>query len=456
MELQAVLDAVADMRAAREKLHAHGLDRLTHAELLSLLSELETFTRQLPTTQHEILARLDREATAKDLGAKSLRDVLTTRLHISGKEASRRLSEARELGPRVTLSGQPQQPVLDRVARAQADGAIGGEHVTVIRTFFRDLPTAVDVATREQCEASLVTIARGHAPEILKKDANLLAGLLDEDGPLPNETERARKRYLVIGPQQADGMSTVRGRIDPEARALLEPITAKLAAPGMCNPHDSEPRISGTPTQEQIDADDRTTGQRTHDALIAMGRIALCSGRLGRLNGLPVTVIVSTTLQDLESAAGVANTGGGSQLPMRDLIRMSSHAHHYLAVYDKHTREPLYLGRSKRLASPAQRILLAHRDGGCTKPGCPATVYQSQVHHTNGWLANRGQTNIDELTLACGADNRLAEEGWSVVIRNGVAEWTPPPQLDVGQPRTNHHHHPQHLLAPPEEPGPPG
>ena len=49
--------------------------------------------------------------------------------------------------------------------------------------------------------------------------------------------------------------------------------------------------------------------------------------------------------------------------------------------------------------------------------------------------------------MACGADNRLAEHGWQVRIRDGVAEWIPPPDLDVGQTRINYLHHPERLLV---------
>jgi hypothetical protein len=95
--------------------------------------------------------------------------------------------------------------------------------------------------------------------------------------------------------------------------------------------------------------------------------------------------------------------------------------------------------------------MLHSRDRGCTKPGCPVSGYASQVHHTQGWTRNNGQTTIDALTLACGPDNRLAEEGWTVTIVNGVAEWTPPPELDTGQARVNDHHHPERLLKPPDD-----
>jgi hypothetical protein len=109
-----------------------------------------------------------------------------------------------------------------------------------------------------------------------------------------------------------------------------------------------------------------------------------------------VTIIVSTTLQELESATGNAVTGGGTLLPMRDVIRLASHAHHYLSVFDKHTREPLYLGRTKRLASAGQRIVLHAIDRGCTKPGCTAPGYLCQVHHAELDRAEGGLTNITD------------------------------------------------------------
>jgi hypothetical protein len=90
---------------------------------------------------------------------------------------------------------------------------------------------------------------------------------------------------------------------------------------------------------------------------------------------------------------------------MSDNIRLASHAHHYLVIYDQHTREPLYLGRTKRLASPAQRIVLHATDRGCSFPGGPVPGYGCQVHHAvTDWAAN-GHTDITDLTLACGPHN---------------------------------------------------
>ena len=438
--LDTALDAIAGLN----------LDRLSAGQRVTVLDRLERHARRLPTLEHAVLAALTAETTPTVLGMKSWRDVLSATLRISRSEAGRRLGDTQQLGPRTALTGQPSEPLLAETAAAQADGAIGAEHIQLIRKAMAALPGWVDAHTRDRFEADLVIAARGNDPDVLKDVARRLLALIDQDGPEPDDAERARRRYLHIGTPGRDGMTPVRGNLDPEALATWEPILAKLAGRGMCNPDDPQPRVSGTPSTEQLQHDTRTIGQRNHDAFLAIGRNALCSGELGQHNGLPVTVIVSTTLQDLESAAGCAVTGGGSLLPMRDLIRMSSHAHHYLAVYDKHTREELYLARGKRLASPGQRIMLHDRDRGCTKPGCKVDGYSSQVHHTQGWVKDHGQTNIDLLTLACGPDNRLAEDGWTVTIVNGTAEWTPPPDLDTGQTRTNDYHHPERLLKPPD------
>jgi hypothetical protein len=402
---------------------------------------------------HQIINRLAAEVDPKDLGGTSLADVLSTRLRISKQKANRRIKLAELLGPRTAITGESLPPRLPNTAAAQARGAIGGEHVRVIEKFFDELPNHIDGQTRDQAEADLARIATGLGPTQFRAAADRLALLLNQDGEPPDEAERARRRYLTIEKQDADGMSRFHGLLDPEARATIDAVFAKLAAPGMCNPENESPCVDGEPSEDAVQSDIRSQGQRNHDALKAMGRSVLASGELGKHNGLPATIIVSTTLQDLQSAAGVAVTAGGTLLPMRDVIRLASQSHHYLVIYDNHTREPLYCGRAKRFATAGQRIVLHALERGCTRPGCTAPGYHSQVHHVEGWVADNGETNINKLTLACGPDNRLVEQGgWTTRKRNdGRTEWIPPPHLDTGQSRVNNYHHPQKYLRPDEE-----
>ena len=109
------------------------------------------------------------------------------------------------------------------------------------------------------------------------------------------------------------------------------------------------------------------------------------------------------------------------------------------------------LFRTRRVASPAQRVMLIARDGGCTKPGCTVGAYGCQVHHAAKDWAFGGLTNVDDLGLACGVDNRMVgddDRGWTTAVNDGVVEWAPPQALDTGQSRVNYHHRPELLLRP--------
>ncbi|OBI26485.1 HNH endonuclease signature motif containing protein [Mycobacterium sp. E2238] len=417
-------------------------DVLTTPERLRALERLERVYRRLRTPQHALINQLDAHASPAELGG-SLRVGLADRLRITKAEAARRIADARDLGERRALTGEPLAPQLSATAAGQRDGVIGDSHVKVIQGFFAQLPAAVDALTRQAAEADLAGKAAGYRPDELAKYAGRVLDWLHPDGEF-SDAERARKRGITLGAQECDGMSRIGGLITPELRAAIEAMLAKLAAPGACNAEDDTPIVDATPDEDAVRRDTRSTAQRNHDAFLAGLRGLLASGKLGQHNGLPVSIVVTTTLQDLEAAAGKALTAGGTLVPMSDVIRWAGHAHHYLAIFDG--AKSLALHHTKRIASPAQRIMLYGKDRGCTKPGCDAPAYHSQVHHITGWTTTR-RTDIDDLTLACGPDNRLAEQGWTTRTNTrGETEWLPPPHLDRGQPRTNTYHHPERFL----------
>ncbi|KAA8966037.1 HNH endonuclease signature motif containing protein [Mycobacterium sp.] len=439
-EVVEVFDALeADLRRALEL----SFDVLTTPERLAMLERCERVRRRLPAVEHPLINGIAEQADAAELGGK-LPFALADRLRITRAEAARRIREAEDLGPRRTLTGEPLEPVLAATAEAQRAGRIGPGHVAVIRDFWHRLPDFVDVETRGKAEAQLARQGGEFRPDQLSKLADKLTDCLNPDGNFTDE-DRARRRSFVIGKQGIDGMSAISGYVTPEARATLDAVLAKLGAPGMCNPADAEPCTSGTPSQAAIDADTRSTGQRNHDALNAAGRALLASGNVGQHNGLPASIIVTTTLRELESGCGTGRTGGGSWLPMSDVIRLASHAHHYLAIFDEGTAIGLY--HTKRLASPGQRIVLHAKDRGCSFPNCDVPGYLTEVHHVTDYAQCR-ETGIDGLTQACRPHHKLVTSGgWTTRTRkDGLTEWIPPPHLDRGQPRTNVFHHPEKLL----------
>jgi hypothetical protein len=444
MTIVEVLDA---LRAAHKRARDLTFDVLTTPERLTVLESLEQVRRGQPAVEHALINQLAAQADATELGGK-LAPVLANRLRISRAEASRRIYEAADLGERRALNGQPLPPVLEATAAAQRNGELGAGHVAVIRSFFHRIPDFVDLETRAKAEAHLAALSIEYRPDELAKLADKLTDCVNPDGNF-TDIDRAKRRGIVIGKQDIDGMSPISGYLTPEARATWDAVFAKLAAPGMCNPADETPCISGTPSQAAIQGDTRSPGQRNHDALVAAARALLASGDLGQHNGLPASIIVTTTLDELEKGAGRGLTGGGTLLPMSDVIRLGSHAHHYLAIFDNGKALALY--HTKRLASPAQRIVLHARDRGCTFPGCTIPGYLCQVHHDDPY-ASHPVTDVNSLTLVCHPDHPLAEQGWTT-RKNARCdtEWIPPAHLDRGQPRVNRFHHPEKLLRAEED-----
>ncbi|BBX75314.1 hypothetical protein MSHI_32200 [Mycobacterium shinjukuense] len=214
----------------------------------------------------------------------------------------------------------------------------------------------------------------------------------------------------------------------------------------MGNPADETPCVDGTPSQQAIESDTRSTAQRQHDGLNAGLRALLACGKLGQHNGLPASIIVTTTLAEAEAAAGTGLTGGGSLLPMSDVIRLARHARHYLAIFDHGKALALY--HSKRLASPAQRIVLYAKDRGCSAPGCAVGGYYCEVHHVTPYAQCR-TTDANALTFACGAHHRMLQPGGWSTRKNarGETEWIPPSHLVRGQPHINRSTTPKNCSA---------
>ncbi|WP_454789109.1 DUF222 domain-containing protein [Mycolicibacterium lutetiense] len=469
------------------------------AELLAIQSERERQARTQAMIDHRIQSALMARTSPREIGGKSWTDVLATRMRISRKEASRRVAAAADLGPRYGLTGEVLEPVLPACAEALRSGSINTEHIAIVRDTVAAAEKYVNAAELAQIESDLVAAATRDTPETLKAAADKLLYLLNQDGDGPDVA--AHLRGLRIGKQDADGLVHVEGWLDPEAASYLTTVTDVWGRPGLNNPTDPEPIHNPAPnpldtpaleaeaTAPEADGADpeapdtaatdtevtvteaeqdtsqgrqdqeaaasrdmRTQAQRNHDAFKVALRELLMSKRLGRHGGLPVTVVVSTTLAELEAGAGIAVTGSGIRMPMKDLIRLASHSFHYLAVYKHHTAEPLYLARTKRLATKAQRLLLYDRDRGCTRPGCTAPADHCQVHHAKADWAHGGHTDAPDLALSCGPDNRLVGLGWTTSIDpdTGRIHWHPPPLMNTGQDTLNHHFHPEELLVPPE------
>ncbi|WP_067829342.1 HNH endonuclease signature motif containing protein [Nocardia inohanensis] len=461
-------ETVALLTVAVESLVGADFVPCTDEQVVELLRGLETVTRKLAFVGHKLIVQAGERSLCEKAGLRTVGQFLEQTLHLSRAEAYARVRAATQVGQLCGPTGEIAAPVLPCTAEAQEAGEISSDHVRRIAAVMKRIPDHVDAVQRDEAEWQLADYARQGFPEGVSVLGARILGHLDPDGQLTDDIDRARRREFVVGGQCADGMTPIAGEITPELRALLDPVLAKFARPGVCNPDDPQSptptalsalEASGEAGRAVLDAaarrDTRTVGQRNHDALVALLSPGVTPDGLGRHRGLPVATIVTMSIDQLEKAAGgVATTATGGMVPIEDALRLAQRSKPYLAVFDA-AGMPLHLARSERLATPAQRLALIASERGCTRPGCDAPASLSAVHHVTEW-AKGGDTSINNLTLACDACHALVHDGpggWRTVKLGkdsefpGRTAWIAPEHLDpTGTPRVNHIHRPEDLL----------
>ncbi|EOM77722.1 HNH endonuclease [Rhodococcus rhodnii] len=456
-------DHLASLDAAVEGLLAAPLAGLSDAEVVEALQRMEVSLRKASAAGHRVIVESVERSIPATLACRSVNEFLVQSLRISSADAARRVRGAIKTGTWHTASGEALDAALPTTAAAVRDGVIGPDHVAAIARTMRQIPCSTPTEEVDAAEQILADAARSTTPDDVTKIGVRLLAHLDPDGKAPDERDRKRRRGLRLGRQGTDLMTPVSGLLDPQTRALLEPVLAKLARPGMNNPDDPEspsgdvdsPAVDRDALAKAAARDTRSAVQRNHDALKAALHHFLSSGVLGSHRGLPVTAIVTMTIDQVETAAGVATTATGGTVPVGDALRMAERAHPVLALFDHHGR-PLHLGRRRRLASPDQRLALIAASRGCTRPGCDAPASLSAVHHITEWREG-GATDITNEDLACDSCHALVHDGpggWTTRVappgspHPGRTEWIPPPHIDPARkPRVNHRHHLGDLVA---------
>ncbi|WP_454198969.1 DUF222 domain-containing protein [Nocardia sp. Marseille-Q1738] len=437
------------------------LTPLSDDEVVDLLRGLETCARRLAAVSHRLLVEVDERSIPARAGARTSKRFLMETLRLSAADAGSRVAAVRDLGVWHTMDGADTAPILPHTAAAQAAGEISADHARGIAAVMKRVPRGIEDAERQAAEQILAEFARSGSPDDISKVGDRILAHLDPDGRLTDDVDRKRMRGITLGRQRADGMTPIHGEITPLLRALLDPILAKFARPGINNPEDPDSptgldgAIDRHALAEAAERDHRSTAQRNHDALVAVLQPGLALDRLGNHRGLPVSAILTMSLADVEKRAGVATTASGGSVPIGEALKLAEQAHLFLAVFD-HRGLPLHMGRAKRLATPAQRLALIAALRGCSRPGCDAPATLSAVHHITDY-GKGGATDIGNETLACDHCHSLVHDGpggWKTVALGedsqfpGRTGWIAPRHIDPDQiPRVNHRHHSGELLA---------
>lgn len=347
--------------------------------------------------------------------------------------------------------------------------------------------------------------------------------LLDQDGARPNESGLHKDRELYLSKERR-GLVGLTGYLTPDIAALLSRLLDAANSPRvplnmfdpdltgneenwLCPKHksSSDPEFSGDSNADlsisiksiaDATLGGEVTAAETEAAAAARRRCQDCAGLkaelLGALDdlrspkakrhdafaallgvtarhpdtplvgGAPVTVLVQTTQQDLETSLRRSqdelsdlgySSAAGHRASERPTTAGSRHVtktnepYPYAFLHDHHgsivpvnmdmVRQASCSGSMQRITltdvggisqietpqrvfNPNQRKAIILRDGGCAIPGCTVPPTWCEVHHVTPWAIG-GRTSVDNGVILCYAHHRdIDTSGWAIKMVDKV------------------------------------
>ena len=358
------------------------------AELDRLGDEIAELSAHLDAATARLLA-LIREFDARggwNRGFPSCAAWLGWRVGLNKGAARERVRVARALG------------TLPRVSEALARGELSYAKVRAITR----------VAT-PATEGRLLAVARAGTAEHVER---IVRGWRQVDRRA--EARKAVRQHAGRGLQvyeDAEGMVVVRGRLTPEAGALLR---RALEAGREVLYQQARRELRAEPAEPQ--AARPTLAQQQADALALVAESALHHALDPGAPGERYQVVVhvdAAVLADPDQP-GQSALADGAHVPAGTSRRLACDASRVVVRHAEGGRV-VEIGARTRTIPPALRRALLHRDRACRFPGCGVRVVQA--HHLHHW-AQGGPTTLSNLTLLCRRHHRAVhEEGYQVARR---------------------------------------
>ena len=332
-------------------------------------------------------------------------------------------------GDPTRIDERPVAQWLVVLGAAVAAGRLGTDAAGVIRGALSGLDIADDLLLG--AARALIEDARTVDVDRLATHARQLRDQLDAEGVLGREQELRGKRWIRLFPQ-ANGLTGIRGELDPESAALIVAVVDAGTSPRRGGPRFADP--VGKERQKRILDDPRTTGQLAVDTVIDVLKVGLTGDVKNIVGSVPPEVRIHVTAADLNCGVGPAHIEGQTaSVSVQTAIRHSCTAG-IIPIQFGDNRQVLNLGRSQRLFTRRQLIALAARDGGCRFPGCDRPPGWCEAHHINEWDRDRGRTDVADGILLCRHHHLLVHNnGWRVTRAKAEYFLVPPPSQDPEQ-----------------------
>jgi len=395
-------------------------------DLLDAGRHLETLGRALYAAQIRWVGEIEDTGTANQLSCSSTRALLRDTLRISSGDAADRIRAAKLTQPREPLSGGNIPPRIPLVGVALDNAEIGAGHVAVITKAVSSWPQHLDPDTFDSAEQLLVAEAQQVDPGQLARTAQRLEGILDPDGPAPDEPDPTGRMELRLGNRNPrTRLTPFTGTLTDEAVEMFRQATAALAAPDPANTDDP-----------------RSPAARLAHAHLEVIRAFLDTGAGPSVGGQVPHVTMTVDYDTLTGQLANATLAHGGPITTGQARRILCDARILPAVLNGSSRI-LDVGRSQRLYPPHLRAALTLRDKGCAWPCCDRPPGMTQAHHITSWL-DGGPTSLDNGVLLCLYHHQQAHSTeWTIAIAaDGRPDFIAPRWIDPHQrPRRNHHHH---------------
>jgi hypothetical protein len=289
-------------------------------------------------------------------GFRSCAEWLTWRVGLAPGAARERVRVARALG------------TLPRLSAALARGEVSYSKV-------RALTRVASPETEER----LLKVGRAGTAAHVERIVRAWR-YVDRKAEIRETAERHRNRTLQAY-QDEDGMVIVRGRLEPEAGAVL--MQALTAARDTLPQRRRADVPAGTRTGLFVDDDPPTWGQQQADALVLVAETALHHGIEPGSPAERYQVVVhvdAAVLFDAEVTGDAVVEG--ARVSAETSQRLACDASRVVMRHDAYG-SIMEVGARTRTIPPAIRRALQHRDQGCRFPGCGSRF--GQGHHIRHW-----------------------------------------------------------------------
>ncbi len=367
---------------------------LSDSGLASELSLLGRFESRLAARKAKLLSEISRRFCSGDA-----QQVAAGELLISRREAKKEVETANQLES------------LPQTFEALESGDITSGHAKLIaRTSFDGEIVEgelVDKAKTEGFDDFAKTVRRHQNQQADKAGVSVL------------ERQR-KKRFAQAFESPETGMLVLRAEFDQITGARV--MTA-LSAKERSMYYSEDTAMRPTPQQRRADALAELICQQT-----------LNGDGVGR-NRLGTNLLIIADYCTIKQQLNNPRLANGSPITEQSLRELAVEANILPAVFNNKTQR-LWLGRSQRTASDAQRIALTARDKHCV--GCGTDPLWCRAHHIKYW-SHGGETNFDNLTLVCDhCHHKIHDHNWQIHQHPTTRKY----QLKPPTPRYQHHRQP--------------